>query len=203
MCAASDIMPLLLETIKSEDGVISNLSYHQARCNKSRQALYGIDDVLDLKTLLHPPQQGLYRCRILYGKSLQSIEYIPYLPKTISSLKIVSSSLDYAFKYANRDALSDLLAKYPDVDDIIIEKEGYLTDTTIANIAFFDGVKWFTPTQPLLHGTMREKLLKDGFLHLKDIKKSHLTQYTQVALMNAMIGFKILDFDIKGIDYDD
>ena len=75
---------------------------------------------------------------------------------------------------------------------MIIEKKGYLCDTTIANIAFFDGKQWFTPTHPLLKGTMRQKLLDEGFLETKKIKKDNLSDYSQVALINAMIGFKIL-----------
>jgi len=39
---------------------------------------------------------------------------------------------------------------------------------------------------------MRQKLLDEGFLHTRDIKKEDLSHYTQVALTNAMLGFKIL-----------
>jgi 4-amino-4-deoxychorismate lyase len=184
---------LLLETIKIEDGVIYNLEYHQKRCDSSREELYGLtSDSLHLEKYIHPPKTGLYRCRILYGKSIQSIEYIPYTPKVISSLKIISSSLDYHLKYANRDALN-ILASRTDADDILIEKDGYLTDTSIANIAFYDGEKWVTPSTPLLHGTMRQKLIDEGFLQTRNIKKEELSQYTQVALTNAMLGFKILN----------
>ena len=191
-------MPLLLETIKIEDGEVSNLSYHQARCDESRKALFNSTDRLDLSSLIQAPPKGLYRCRILYDEKIHSIEYIPYSPKEIHTLKIVSSDLEYDHKYANRDALNKLLQTHTDADDILIEKHGYLTDTTIANIAFYDGKQWFTPEKPLLKGTMRAKLLDVGFLHTRKIKKEDLKNYTQVALMNAMIGFKILNnFTIK------
>ena len=188
--------PLLLETIRIEDGEIHNLSYHQHRCTKSRQTLFHSSDVLDLSSLIDAPKTGLYRCRILYGESLHSIDYIPYTPKEIQRLKIVSSDIEYSLKYANRDALNALLESNKDVDDVIIEKNGYLTDTTISNIAFFDGKQWFTPEKPLLEGTMRAKLIDEEFLHTKDIKKEDLYHYSQVALMNAMIGFRIIN-DIK------
>jgi len=185
--------PLLLETIKIEDGIVSNLIYHQKRCNYSRKKLYHTNDILDLQSIIIPPKKGLFRCRILYAKVLISIEYIPYIEKKIDSLRIVSSTLSYDFKYANRDSLNHLLAMHNDTDEIIIEKDGYLTDTTISNIAFFDGNQWVTPTFPLLKGTMRQKLIDKGFLHTKNIKKTDLNNYTQVALINAMIGFKILN----------
>ncbi len=124
---------------------------------------------------------------------LHSIEYIPYIPKEIHSLRVVSSNIQYDLKYADRKSLDALLELNKDVDDVIIEKDGYLTDTTIANIAFYDGKQWFTPQTPLLKGTMRAKLIDEGFLQTKNIKKEDLSGYTQVALMNAMIGFKILN----------
>ena len=189
----SDLSTLLLETIKIEDGEVSNLSYHQARCDESRKVLFDSKDILDLSSLIQAPSKGLYRCRILYAEKIHSIEYIPYTPKEIHKLKIITSDLVYDHKYANRDALNKLLQAQPDVDDILIEKEGYLTDTTIANIAFYDGEQWFTPEKPLLKGTMRAKLLDEGFLHTRNIKKEEITDYTHVALMNAMIGFKILN----------
>jgi len=183
----------LFETIKCEDGTISNLTYHQKRCNESRKELYKTTDTLDLASVIIPPKNGLYRCRIIYANHIKSIEYIPYTAKKIDSLKVVSSSLDYHLKYTNRDVFNKLLALHDNVDEIIIEKEGYLTDTTIANIAFYDGEQWFTPSKPLLHGTMRQKLIDEGVLQTKEIKREALSKYSQVALINAMVGFKILN----------
>jgi len=191
-------MPLLLETIKIEDGKLSNLSYHQARFDKSRKDLFAITDRIDLDTVINAPKSGLYRCRILYDGNIVSIEYIPYKEKNIIKLKIIPSDINYAYKYANRKIFTKLLQKYNDYDEIIIEKKGYLTDTTISNIAFYDGKKWLTPSHPLLPGTMRSKLLDEGFLHKKEIRKEDLKNYSQIALMNSMIGFKVLnDFNIK------
>ena len=186
---------LLLETIKIEEGKIYNLSYHQARCDRSRQTLFHTTDTLDLSTIIKPPHSGLYRCRILYHETLHSIEYIPYTPKKIERLKIIPSNITYNFKYADRDALNNLLASNQDVDEVIIEKDGVLTDTTISNIAFFDGETWFTPDQPLLEGTMRAKLIDEGVLQPIEINKETLSNYSQVALINAMIGFKTLNID--------
>lgn len=198
--------PLLLETIKIEEGKIHNLLYHQRRCNESRLKLFNLTKPLMLEHIIQPPPTGLYRCRIVYNQTIQSIEYIPYKAKEIHRLKVVPSFMNYAYKFKNRDTLNALLMLHPNVDDIIIEKNGYLTDTTIANIAFYDGVRWFTPDIPLLKGTIRAKLLDEGFLHTKPIKKEDLSQYTHVALMNAMIGFKILKqitiSDKKGNTYD-
>jgi 4-amino-4-deoxychorismate lyase len=186
-------LSLLLETIKIEDGNIKNISYHQNRFDKSRRELFGSTHKIDLLSLIKAPPKALFRCRILYDESVKSIEYIPYKEKKIEKLKIVPSNIEYNYKYANRDELNSLLEGLSEYDEIIIEKNGYLTDTTISNIAFYTNGKWFTPTTPLLKGTMRAKLLDDGFLHKKEIKKEDLKNYSQMALMNSMIGFKVLN----------
>ena len=186
-------MPLLLETIKIEEGQASNLIYHQKRFDRSRRALFGLSESINLSSLLNAPSKALYRCRIVYDKEIHSVEYIPYHVKEIQKLKVVSADIDYTYKYADREVFNRLLQAHPAYDEIIIEKEGYLTDTTIANIAFYDGKQWFTPEESLLQGTMRAKLLDEGFLQKREIKHTDLKNYTHVALMNAMIGFKILN----------
>jgi 4-amino-4-deoxychorismate lyase len=185
-------MALLLETIKIENGVIHNLNYHQERCNKSRQKLLNINKILDLSLAISPPKKGLFRCRILYDTIIHDIQYIPYIPKKIASLKIVSSTIEYQYKYQNRKIFDILLKIHNKVDDIIIKKDGYLTDISYANIAFYDGIKWVTPKKPLLKGTMRAKLLDEGFLHPINITPEMLQNYKQIAILNALIGFNIL-----------
>lgn len=186
-------MPLLLETIKIENGEVFNLPYHQKRFDKSRLDLFGDTTVTDLSTVIEAPQKDLYRCRILYDTQIHSIEYIPYLAKVIRTLKVVPSHMEYSYKYANRDAFDTLLQNHPGFDEIIIEKDGLITDTTIANLAFYDGVQWLTPANPLLLGTMRAKLLDEKVIVEAPIQKEDLGKYTHVALMNAMLGFKILN----------
>ena len=186
-------MPLILETIKIENSEVFNLSYHQKRFDKSRKDLFNTQTPLALSSLIKPPLEGLYKCRILYNATVRSVEYLPYKEKPIHTLKVVSSNVSYLYKYADRDALNKLLEDKPEADDIIIEKKGFITDTSIANLAFYDGEQWFTPKNPLLEGTMRAKLLDEGFLQTREIKRSEISHYTKVALMNAMIGFKIIN----------
>jgi len=186
-------LPLILETIKIENAEVFNLSYHQKRFDKTRKELFNTQTSIALSSLIKAPGKGLYRCRILYNDTVISVEYIPYKEKSIQTLKVVSSDLSYPYKYANRDTLNRLLQNNTDTDEIIIEKEGYITDTSIANLAFYDGKQWFTPKKPLLEGTMRAKLLDKEFLQVRSIKSSEISNYKKVALMNAMIGFKIIN----------
>lgn len=179
----------LFETIKVEDGKIFNLKWHNQRFNKSRQALFKTSNSLNLQEHISPPKSGLYRCKITYNTSIQSVEYFSYQAKTFESFKIVQSQIDYQYKYSDRFTLEQL--KVQDADEIIIEKDGLLTDTSIANIAFFKDNTWITPAKPLLEGTTRARLLSEGFLQVGSIKKEDVQSYSHFALMNAMIGFRI------------
>jgi len=178
----------LFETIKIEDGQIFNLEWHNRRFNKSQKEFFSKPSTTDLKEFISPPRTGLFRCKIIYDTEIQSVEYFPYQAKTFHSFKIIPSQLEYDYKYSDRSEFQHLLASY---DEIIIEKNGLLTDTTIANIAFLDGEQWLTPKTPLLEGTTRARLLDEGFLKLENIKKENIKNYTHFALMNAMIGFQI------------
>lgn len=190
---------LLFETIKIDEGKVYNLPYHQKRIDKTRKELFLAQHTIHLQDHIHPPRTGLYKCRIVYAENIYSIEYVPYKKKEVHSLKIVSSPITYEHKYVDRKAINKLLLECHDADDVLIENNGYISDTSIANIAFFDGTTWYTPQKPLLHGTMRAKLIDEGFLKTKKIKSSEVDIYTQVALMNAMIGFNIIT-DIKYIN---
>jgi len=191
---------LLFETIKIENGQIENIEWHNRRCNRSRAELFNAKAQLNLETFITPPPTGLYRCRVTYKEDIQSIEYIPYTPKTFHKFTIVKSQIEYAYKYDNREELNNLQNLHQ--NEIIIEKDGFLTDTSIANIAFYNGQEWLTPKTPLLKGTMREKLLHNQLLIPKNIRKEELQNFSHFALMNAMIGFQIqkninIDKDIR------
>jgi 4-amino-4-deoxychorismate lyase len=180
----------LLETIYIKDKKARYLNYHNMRFNRSRQEIFGIKDTLDLSTVISAPTNDLYRCRVVYNKNIELIEYIPYVYKDIKSLSFVSSDLDYRYKYEDRESLNNL--DFNSSDDVIIIKNGLVTDTTIANLAFLQKDRWITPSKPLLKGTTRERLIDSGFLIERDIKKDDILAFDGIALMNAMVGFKII-----------
>jgi len=182
---------VFIETIKILNGKIYNIAWHNQRFNQTRSDILGIDKLINLETYINPPSIGLFRCRIVYATDIISIEYIPYTPKISNSFKIVQRNIEYKYKYSNRDELNSLKDSANGYDDIIIEKNRLLTDTTIANIAFYNGVEWITPKNPLLRGTIRAKLLNRRFLIPKDINSDDLKHFSNFALMNAMIGFQI------------
>ncbi|MBD3797116.1 MAG: aminotransferase class IV [Campylobacterales bacterium] len=177
-----------LETIKIDDLKICNLSYHQKRVDNTIGA-----EKLDLQEIVKPPVEGLLRCRIVYSLQECKVEYIPYIKRNVQVLKAVfSNTIEYDKKYEDRTALDLLFAQREECDDILIIKNGYVTDTSIANIAFYDGEKWLTPTKPLLAGTTRARLLDEKKILSADIKYEELYKFKKLALMNAMIDFDII-----------
>lgn len=185
--------PLFLETIRIQDGIPCNLPYHQIRMERTMKTHYRLSEMPKLAThLTRLPATGIHKCRILYSDHIQSITYEPYSPRELHTFTIVESSIDYTYKYADRSTL-DHLKKSVDTDEIILLKEGVLTDTSYSNIAFYDGTKWLTPRIPLLEGTMRSSLLDQGSVEKADITPEALQRFSDIALINAMIGFQILD----------
>jgi len=178
---------MLLETIRCVEGNPLHLSYHQKRLDTSLRCL-GIHKRYDLDALIHPPKNGIFRCRFLYSAEHFSVEFLPYAAKTITSLKLIEANdLEYPLKYSNRDALNRLYEQRGESDDVLIVKNGYLTDTTIANIALFIEGEWLTPQSPLLGGTARARLIEEGVLIPAPLTPSDISKATKIALMNAMV----------------
>ncbi|RXJ91866.1 branched-chain amino acid aminotransferase [Arcobacter sp. CECT 8983] len=177
------------ETIKCEDYEVFNLEFHEKRVAKT------VSLNLNLQEYIYPPSNKLYRCKLIYDEnSILSVDFFVYEKREIKSFKIIEDEkIEYSKKYLDRSSLDKLFEKRETCDDIIIIKNGFITDTSIANIAIFDGTNWLTPKKPLLEGTTRARLLKEGSLVEKDIDLQMLKKSKKLALMNAMIDFDIIE----------
>jgi 4-amino-4-deoxychorismate lyase len=183
----------LLETIKVFDNSLKQIQYHTHRVNQSRERLFGISVRWNLSELIRVPELDpgiVYRCRFLYSTEPEKIEFIPYVRKEVRKLYATDcGDLDYSFKYSDRRIFDRLRSRIPDPGfaDILLIKDGLLTDTSIANIVLTDGNKWYTPASPLLKGTKRQLYIDSGVIIEKEIRWSDLNQYKNVRLINAMI----------------
>ncbi|NOR57849.1 MAG: branched-chain amino acid aminotransferase [Sulfurimonas sp.] len=183
---------IYLETIRSFNGEIFNLSYHQSRYESVLKSL-GNSDFKKLQNYLNPPTSGLYRCRLTYDEENINVTYYEYKKREVQSLKLVyDDEVEYSKKSTNRKMIDMLFEKREDCDEILIIKNSLVTDTSIANVAFYNDGLWFTPKKPLLEGTTRARLLDEGKIIEKDIGVKDLKNYSKVALMNAMIDFDII-----------
>ncbi|MDO5046734.1 aminotransferase class IV [Campylobacter sp.] len=174
----------LFETIKILDFVPQNLEFHK------RRIAYSLGDIkakFNLEKLLNSPLDGVVRAKVIYDMSgnLKEAYYFPYKFREFNEFKLTPINFGYSKKFLDRSQIDGAKGKF---DEIIMIKDKFITDTSIANLAIFDD-GWVTPKTPLLNGTTRARLLEDGFLREGDIDMKRLASAKRFALMNAMIGF--------------
>ena len=184
----------LVESIRLKNRQLQNVQWHNKRFNETRQQLYGVSDSVDLRQVVVIPeslQDIVYKCRVLYGKQIEAVEFQPYTPKKVKTLQLLEDNeIDYRYKYENRLDFDHLLAGKGLADDILIVKNGCVTDTSYSNIVFFDGKRWVTPDTFLLNGTQRQRLLAEGAIDVAHITPADLKYYSQAKLINAMLDFE-------------
>ncbi len=183
-------MCLLFETIKIFKKEIYNLNYHNQRLNNARHKLFGLKDKIKLGEQIILPaniDNSLYKCRVIYSRGIEKIEFEKYKRKNIKSLKVVNSeNIDYHYKYFDRSELNNLQNTRGNCSEIIIVKNGFLSDTSFANLCFWNGKQWFTPDTPLLKGTKRQQLLDEGKIHETRIRVKDINKFKKISLINAM-----------------
>jgi len=184
-------MSQLFEAIKLYKGKLENIEYHNERFNRSRKQLFGCKDLIDLNETIKIPKnigKGLFKCRVVYDKKTIEINFLPYVKPKIKSLKLIEcNDIAYKYKYLDRTKIDELLKHKGECDDVLIIKNGLVTDTSIANICFYDGQKWITPITALLKGTKRQKLLDEGKIFEAEITQKDLKKFKKASLINAMI----------------
>ena len=184
-------MSRLIESIRLYNGVFSRLGLHQRRIDRSCAHLFYQKPNWNLEKILKDsdfPAKGLYKCRIVYDSIAFEFEYEPYQPKLIQSLRLVESNeISYDHKYEDRSKINELLNLRDSQDDILIVKNGFITDTSFANVVFQKNNEWFTTDSPLLRGTMRHLLLDSGVISLTSIRKNDIADFENFKLINSML----------------
>ncbi|MCP4313284.1 MAG: hypothetical protein GY790_18655 [Bacteroidetes bacterium] len=187
-------MSRFIETIKVLNGEVKNLSIHQARFNRTRADVLGLRSHPKLKEVILVPElanTGLFKCRVLYGHEITKVEFQHYQKPEIRSLKLVHSDhISYKYKSADRSELLALYQQRGRCDDILIVRDGWITDSYTANVVLWDGSSWFTPDTPLLSGTMRALLMNQGSIAERSIRPEDLSQFESLRLINALNGWE-------------
>ncbi len=184
----------LVETIKISDGIPLYLEWHQRRMDYAFHVLFGTNNPFRLSELIvveNEFRKGVIKCRFLYNDREFVYEFTEYNPGQVKTLQLVhSDNIDYSHKYTNRTMINNLLEQKGAADDILIVRDGLITDTSYTNIVFFDGTSWVSPAEPLLEGTCRNRLLAEGKIKSTNIRPKDLKQYSVFRLINAMIDFE-------------
>lgn len=180
--------PKFIESLKLVGERFSNIELHQQRIDLTSKA-FSINSKIELKDISIPNFNDdlVRKCRIIYSKDDFSVSFSEYKQRKIENLKVVfDDTIDYSYKFENRDRLNSLFEDRGGCSDIIIVKNGCLTDTSFSNIVLFDGDKYFTPSSFLLNGTMRQKLLMDKIIIEKEIKLEDIHSFKKLYLINAL-----------------
>ncbi len=183
------------ETIKIQNAEVCNLAWHQQRFEKTLRVL-GATKTAYLQDYIEARGDGVWRCKVIYDKNgVKEVTYHPYTPRKITSLKLIDSRIDYPLKALDRSEIDTFFAKRGESDEILLVKNGFVQDTSIANVAFFDGDAWVTPSTPLLEGTTRARYLHAGRLSEKKITKNDIASFSKIAFLNALVDFAIMSIE--------
>lgn len=187
-----------LETICCKEGNVLNLDLHQERVNRTFNHFFPEEPPLVLNNILSGiPKSGKYKCRVEYSNVDFDVDFSIYTTPVIKSYKLVQiDSLDYQYKYADRRKLATAFAKRGSTDDIIMIRNGMVTDSYYANLAFFDENVWWTPKTPLLAGVMRASLIAKGTLQCRDIFQEEVGDFFKISFINAMLELDEVSIDL-------
>jgi 4-amino-4-deoxychorismate lyase len=196
----------LFETIAVEHFEPQRLHYHQQRMDESFLRYFHRENPFQLSALFRPEtvdSDGLLKWKVEYGLQGLNSTIEPYFPRTIRRVKLVEidPDFDYSMKFSDRAYFDMLKNQNPGYDELILLKNGELTDSTFSNLileAVSDG-KWYTPSTPLLNGTQRQHLIDTSKVIPIPISIGQLSEYSKIYFVNAMLSLP----DAPGIEIDE
>lgn len=186
----------LFETIAIVNDELQQLAWHQQRYEASLAKFYGenvvkVHDLAKIIQISTAPEQTqhspIIRCRVDYNRQDYQVQYFAYQRKTYRTFQpVICDEIEYGLKYADRTYLNQLLQQKGDCDEIMIIKQGKVTDCSIGNLVFRQGEQWFTPDTPLLAGTQRAKLLAENKIQQCPILLEDVANFDEIRLINAL-----------------
>lgn len=180
----------MIESIRVFNRKVSHIRWHNERCNASRKSLFGCSDLIDLRKIIKIPDNlpdGLFKCRIIYGSKIEDIHFEPYTVRNIRKLIAVNTdNIEYPYKFLERPELDALYAMRNEADEILIIKNGLLTDAYYYNVLIQIDGQYYTPSKPLLQGTRLQSLRQSLSITPADITVDMLMRSNAITLINAM-----------------
>ncbi len=180
-----------IESIRVENGEVMALPFHQKRVNATFQHFFPKSKTISLQKIIEQeqiPQDSLYKLRIVYSSKLKSIEFQNYTIPLFRKIQLIEipSDFDYNFKSTKRE-LFDQVSKQIEHDTLVILiKNGLITDSTFSNLVFEKSGELYTPSKPLLAGTMLQQLLKEKRIKSIPIQLADFESFEVIYPINAM-----------------
>lgn len=183
-----------VESIRFANGTHCDMHYHQQRFDFTRNANFPGCNKINLSEILSTPfgldPQIIFKCRVIYGRDISEVSYEPYNLRPISKyyLVVCPNDFDYTYKLTDRTFFDNARNKLQPGEDFIYVKNGFITDTSYANLVFTDGDRFYTPALPLLKGTKRAKYLDEGIIVEDELRVRDLPRFKHFFIINAMLG---------------
>jgi 4-amino-4-deoxychorismate lyase len=184
----------LVESVRIENKQLQHIELHNQRISDAIQAVYKKEWVINIAAIVEIPADltnERYKCRLVFYPDRVDYAIELYHQREIKTVKVVTdNTIDYTYKSEDRVKLNEAFAQRGNCDDILIIKNGFVTDAWAANIILFDGEQWITPDTPLLKGVQRTYLLEQGKIEERRVPLGDLPFYQKIRLINAMIDFE-------------
>ena len=201
----------LLETMRLQHGAIYLLEYHLRRLQQSAEFfgfafnLAVIQENIAFTCTEH--QVGTFRTRLLLDRlGGIDIQIFPIFEKTcesqsmvLSRLKVNSVDINLQHKTTRRRLYDSAAAESESHEVILTNEQGYLTESSIANLVFEVGGQYYTPpvSDGLLPGTLRRLLLDEGKILERSLHIGDIDQVESWHLISALRGWRRAHFDLQ------
>lgn len=180
----------VFESIAVIDGVYQNLEAHNERVHRTAQALWQQKKPLNFLEMVLPipPNDGVFKCRFSYNATHFDVQFSTYKPRIITTLHCYEApDLFYEFKYSHRDAIDRYSVQLKSNEEVLFTRQGFLLDTSYANVALYREGKWYTPETPLLKGTRRAMGIRSGMLIPVPLHTNDLRYFETITWFNALL----------------
>ncbi|MCX8064188.1 MAG: chorismate-binding protein, partial [Candidatus Hydrogenedentes bacterium] len=199
----------LLETIRVENGDPFLLDYHLNRLEWSAYRFgYPFEREYVERSIMNvcrSMSERLYRLRVeLLPSGKVNLQYPLKIGPTRLRIGLARENIDknnimLYHKTSFRDVYNLALSTRPDCEDVLLwNEEGYITESTIANVVVvMDGIHYTPPVEcGLLPGTYRQYLIDTGKVVEKKIHKEVLASVDKIYLINSVRK----EIDVEWID---
>ncbi len=196
----------ILETIRISNFIPENIDLHQIRMDNAYKTVFKKQNPISLENIFQSEKitdNLVYKWRIIFSENNYSTSIEIYNIKPVKSLKLIDIpyNFDYSIKLADRSKINSFYSLKGNCDDVILVKNGLLTDSSYANLVFKFKNQLFTPKIPLLNGIRRTLLINVKKVEIINISVEDIDKYEGVYLVNSMMDIEVAPFiEINNIE---